>query len=172
MKNIRIFAGILFLVFVTIGCRQTPDKKLTSQSQTPDYNIPISTLEDVELKSQVITELIDSIKTGLYPNRHSLLIYKDDKLVLEEYFSGLIKDDLEDIEKNKTVIILDGDVPLRDHYLVIPTSSMLDLIGDYCKGGYKRVDPMAYMKTMMRKGFPYNIVGTEPSHISFVYKMG
>lgn len=91
---------------------------------------------------------------------------------LKEYFSGLINDDLEDIDKNKTVIILDGDAPLRDRYLVIPTSSVLDLIGDYCKGGYKKVDPMAYVKTMMRKGFPYNIVGTEPSHISFVYKMG
>ncbi len=45
-------------------------------------------MEDVGLDGQIITELVDSIKTGFYPNRHSLLIYKDDKLVLEKYFSG------------------------------------------------------------------------------------
>ncbi len=88
MKNIRILVGIFLLTFITNGCRQTSDEKITNQKHNSDYDIPISTIEDVGLNSQVITELIDSIKTGFYPNRHSLLIYKDDKLVLEEYFSG------------------------------------------------------------------------------------
>ena len=107
MKNIRIFAGIIFLVFTTIGCRQTSDKNSTTQNQTPGHNITISTLEDVKLESQVITELIDSIKTGFYPNRHSLLIYKNDKLVLEEYFSGKDENWVNDIgiiEHNDTVL--------------------------------------------------------------------
>lgn len=88
MKNIRIFAGILLLVVTTFGCRHTSDKYSTTQNLTPKDDISISKLEDVGLDRQIITELIDSIKTGFYPNRHSLLIYKDDKLVLEEYFSG------------------------------------------------------------------------------------
>jgi CubicO group peptidase (beta-lactamase class C family) len=88
MKNINIFAGILFIVATAVGCRQATDKNLTTENQTPNYDISISTLEDVGLDKQIITELVDSIKTGFYPHRHSLLIYKDDKLVLEEYFSG------------------------------------------------------------------------------------
>ena len=88
MKNIRIFAGILFLVVTALGCRQTFYKNSTTQNLTTKDNISISKLEDVGLDRQIITELLDSIKTGFYPNRHSLLIYKNDKLVLEEYFSG------------------------------------------------------------------------------------
>lgn len=88
MRNIRSFAGILFLIITTIGCRQTTDKHSTTQNQKPKDNISISKLEDVGLDRQIITKLVDSIKTGFYPNRHSLLIHKDDKLVLEEYFSG------------------------------------------------------------------------------------
>lgn len=84
MKNINLFAAILFLV----GCRQATDKNLTTQNQTPNFEISISNPEDVGLDRQIITELLDSIKTGFYPNRHSQLIYKDDKLVEEAYFPG------------------------------------------------------------------------------------
>ena len=88
MKNFNLFAGILFVVVTIIGCRQATDKDSTTQNQTPNFEFSISKPEDVGLERQIITELIDSIKTGFYPNRHSLLIYKDDKLVEEEYFSG------------------------------------------------------------------------------------
>ncbi|MDU8886239.1 serine hydrolase [Yeosuana sp. MJ-SS3] len=88
MKNIGILTGIICLVVIIIGCRHTSDNNFPIQNQTATYDISISTLEDVSLNGHAISELIDSIKTGFYPNRHSLLIYKDDRLVLEEYFSG------------------------------------------------------------------------------------
>ncbi len=89
MKNIRIFAGILFIIVITaFGCLPTTDKGTTTQNQTQQDTIATATLEDVGLNRQIITELLDSIKTGFYPNRHSLLIHKDDKLVSEDYFSG------------------------------------------------------------------------------------
>lgn len=88
MKVFRNLIGIIIILFTISGCRQTADKNSSIQTQTSNYQIPSSTLDDVGLNEQIITELIDSIKTGFYPNRHSLLIYKDDKLVLEEYFSG------------------------------------------------------------------------------------
>lgn len=37
----------------------------------------------------VLTDLVDDIRKGVYPNRHSLLIYKNHKLVLEQYFDGV-----------------------------------------------------------------------------------
>lgn len=107
MKNIRNFAGILFLVFITIGCGQTSNKNSTTPYPTPKDDIAISKLEDVGLDKKIITEIIDSIKTGFYPNRHSLLIYKDDKLVLEKYFSGHDENwgtDIGIIQHNDTVL--------------------------------------------------------------------
>jgi len=106
MKNIGSFIGILFIVSTIIGCRQTANNSSSDHNQLQEYRLSTSTLEEVEMDKQVIRELIDSIKTGFYPNRHSLLIYKDDKLVLEEYFSGKDEnwgDDLGTVEHNDTV---------------------------------------------------------------------
>ncbi|GGZ82876.1 serine hydrolase domain-containing protein [Algibacter mikhailovii] len=88
MKNIRHFAAILFLVLSAIGCRQTPAKGAITTNVIAKEALTAATLEVIGFNRPIITAIIDSIKTGFYPNRHSLLIYKDDKLVLEEYFSG------------------------------------------------------------------------------------
>lgn len=107
MKSNRILIGILFLVFIISGCRQTSNNKITSQKQYSRNDLSISTLEDVGLNNQVISELIDSIKTGFYPNRHSLLIYKDDNLVLEKYFTGKDENwgnDIGIIQHNDTIL--------------------------------------------------------------------
>lgn len=105
MRNIRTFTGVFLLIIIIIGCRQTPNE----HSITPDLidDTSFFKLKDVGIDKQIITELIDSIKTGYYPNRHSLLIYKDDKLVLEEYFSGHDENwgtDLGIIEYNDTLL--------------------------------------------------------------------
>lgn len=88
MKNFKTFIGILFLFVVTIGCRQTSTKIPTTENKAQQHDLAIAKPEDAGLDSQIIKELLDSIKTGFYPNRHSVLIYKDDRLVVEEYFSG------------------------------------------------------------------------------------
>ena len=46
------------------------------------------TLSSSGLNENKIATLLDSIERGLFPNRHSLLIFKDNKLVLEKYFKG------------------------------------------------------------------------------------
>ncbi|RAI84850.1 serine hydrolase domain-containing protein [Algoriphagus yeomjeoni] len=88
MKQIQIFAGILILVFSFLGCKQNVEKVSVVEPLVADADFTITKPAEVGLNPQVISELIDSIQTGNYPNRHSLLIYKDDKLVVEEYFSG------------------------------------------------------------------------------------
>jgi len=45
-------------------------------------------LEDVGMNRAVIKQIIEDIDSGFYPNRHSLLIYKNNKLVLEKYSKG------------------------------------------------------------------------------------
>ena len=107
MNNIRIFIVIVFIANTIIGCRQTSPNNSTDENQFKEFHLSTSTLEEVEMDKQVISNLLDSLKTGFYPNRHSLLIYKDDKLVLEEYFSGKDENwgkDLGIVEHNDTVL--------------------------------------------------------------------
>ena len=80
MRTLLISFILGFLIFNS-GCQQTA-------IDDPNDNIQTYSLEDVGINKAVINEIIDSINTGFYPNRHSLLIYKDNKLVLENYFSG------------------------------------------------------------------------------------
>jgi CubicO group peptidase (beta-lactamase class C family) len=78
---------LTFFSLLICGCKQTNNDKSERPSDLND-GIRTSTLEDVGMNEKVISEIIDSINTGFYPNRHSLLIYKNDKLVLEKYFKG------------------------------------------------------------------------------------
>lgn len=72
---------------MTTGCRQSNSKKLNSPKNIRD-GISVSTMQKADMQDVVISEIIDSINTGFYPNRHSLLIYKNDNLVSENYFPG------------------------------------------------------------------------------------
>lgn len=107
MKNTLIIL-IIGLFSLTIGCRQTNSKKLISPKDIQD-GIFVSTLPEAGMQEAVISEIIDSINTGFYPNRHSLLIYKNDKLVSENYFTG------QDYNWGRDIgIVKHGDTVLHD----------------------------------------------------------
>jgi hypothetical protein len=76
------------ILFVVTSCR--PGNTNYDLGKPADLNdgIQTSTLEDVGMNKAIINEIIDGISSGFYPNRHSLLIYKNNKLVLERYFTG------------------------------------------------------------------------------------
>jgi len=48
----------------------------------------VDTLEQVSINPHMISEVIGRINKGKYGEVHSMLIYKDNKLVVEEYFDG------------------------------------------------------------------------------------
>jgi CubicO group peptidase (beta-lactamase class C family) len=50
--------------------------------------IEVATLSEVGMDSSIVNELTNQIIAGYYPNIHSLLIYKDNKLAYENYFKG------------------------------------------------------------------------------------
>ena len=88
---------------------------------------------------------------------------------LKEYFRDLVVDELPNIEKNVTVLVIEGDIPLKEHYICLTTAETLELIKNYCDVGHNRVDPMAYVKTMMRNGFPKQTI----THDGFtLFRMG
>jgi len=88
---------------------------------------------------------------------------------LKEYFKDLVVDELTNIKKNITVLVIEGDTPLNEHYIYLTTEQTLELIKNYCDGGHNLVDPMAYVKTMMRNGFPKQTI----THDGFMmFRMG
>ncbi len=60
------------------------------------YNTPeqmadglsVANIELTDLDTVVLFKALERIKRGKYPEVHSLLVYKDDNLILEEYFPG------------------------------------------------------------------------------------
>lgn len=50
--------------------------------------IRTGSLSEIGFDTKAIDELTNGIASGIYPNMHSLLIYKNDKLVYEKYFRG------------------------------------------------------------------------------------
>jgi len=48
----------------------------------------VGSLDEVNIDSMLIEKAVKEIRCGRYPEVHSMLIFKDDKLVFEEYFMG------------------------------------------------------------------------------------
>lgn len=87
MRNLILIVSICFLF--TSACAHGNSAANTYQQpiQTDD-GLPVGTLEDVNLDMTVIESAVAEIQNGKYGEVHSLLIYKDGRLVFEEYFPG------------------------------------------------------------------------------------
>lgn len=88
-----------------IGCVDSPTTTVRDPDPNPPapddtlpyvYAVPPRTgdgwetasLADVGLSAEVLSRLVDLIREGTYPRVHGIVIVKDGKLVLEEYFNG------------------------------------------------------------------------------------
>jgi CubicO group peptidase (beta-lactamase class C family) len=79
------FLILLFIFFHS--CSQHENSKYNKPDQLDD-GIQTSTLTDVGMDEQLIHSIEDSITTGGYPNIHSVLILRNNKLVYEKYWPG------------------------------------------------------------------------------------
>jgi len=87
MKKTILFLSTIIIVYV--GCQERSPSKYNYQSPDKlDDGIEVGTLSDVNIDSVLLAEAVDSIYQEVYKEIHSLLIYKDEKLVFEEYFAG------------------------------------------------------------------------------------
>jgi CubicO group peptidase (beta-lactamase class C family) len=53
-----------------------------------DDGLEVGTLDEVDIDSAILTEAVNTIYCGRYKEVHSILIFKNNRLVLEEYFKG------------------------------------------------------------------------------------
>ncbi|MCW3108891.1 MAG: penicillin-binding protein beta-lactamase class, partial [Segetibacter sp.] len=78
---------IFCLFFFNAGFCQITNRFSERPADLKD-GIQTSTPAKEGMNAAVINEIVKAIDSGFYPNRHSLLIYKNGKLVLEKYFVG------------------------------------------------------------------------------------
>lgn len=89
MRTLIIIISLLTIV----GCQSEKGNPLQSPIDLND-GITISTVEKHEIDQKLLNELNKEIYDGVYGNIHSLLIMKDDELIVEQYYRDGERDEI------------------------------------------------------------------------------
>jgi CubicO group peptidase (beta-lactamase class C family) len=85
-------ATILFMIALSMGYISCNSDTTGQYTYRPPDNmldgIDVGSLNDVNIDKKLIEKAVGKIWEGRFTEVHSLLIFKDNKLVLEEYFQG------------------------------------------------------------------------------------
>ncbi|UCC91089.1 MAG: serine hydrolase [Dehalococcoidia bacterium] len=80
---------ILALSLLLVSCQSEPSVQYTYQSpENINDGLDVGTLAEVNIDAELIEKAVNDINRGKFKEVHSMLIFKDNKLVLEEYFTG------------------------------------------------------------------------------------
>ena len=88
-KLLKLNCLLAALVLISIGCRN--DVSGQYSYVVPDLiddGLDAGSVREANIDTSLIFKALGKIKRGKYDEVHSLLIFKDDKLVVEEYFAG------------------------------------------------------------------------------------
>lgn len=84
----KILISIILLLLV-FACKDYNDIPYTYKSpENLSDSLQVANIADVKIDSNLIYQSIKRIKGGALGQTHSILVYRDNKLVVEEYFSG------------------------------------------------------------------------------------
>jgi len=87
MKKVILIISLVSLFFA--GCGTASSSQYIYQApENIDDGLDVGALEEVNINVKLIEKGINEINRGKYKEVHSILIFKDGKLVLEEYFDG------------------------------------------------------------------------------------
>ena len=87
MKKTILLISMFSLLFVS--CEHNPSSQYTYRlPENINDGLDVGSIDEVNIDSVLIEKAVDSIYQGRYKEVHSMLIFKDDKLVFEEYFKG------------------------------------------------------------------------------------
>ena len=104
--RIKLRSAPIFIILILffVSCKSLlPIKNQHGLSQNEyQYRVPdkiddgwvTASLIEANVNSAKIVNLIKNILAGEFPNTHSVLLVKNGKLILEEYFYGYDRDDL------------------------------------------------------------------------------
>jgi hypothetical protein len=72
-----------------VSCKLDPSSQYTYHPpEKLDDGFEVGSIDDVNIDSALIEKAVNRIRCGRYRGVHSMLIYKDNRLVFEEYFEG------------------------------------------------------------------------------------
>ena len=86
MKSLTLM--FLFLSFLFISCNSYNSNFIYQSPENINDGIAVSSLMSVNIDTTLIARAVNKINSGKFGEVHSILIYKDNLLVLEEYFPG------------------------------------------------------------------------------------
>jgi len=87
MKKTILLISILSLLF--LSCKHDTSSQYTYRPpENIDDGFDVGSLAEVNIDLVLIVKAVDSICQGKYKEIHAMLIFKDNKLVFEEYFRG------------------------------------------------------------------------------------
>ena len=158
----RIKSQLFYLLtlFFFSNCDQQEEK----QSAVNDEGIPVGSMAEVGIDSSIINKIDTAIINGTYPNIHSLLIVRDNKLVFEKYWPGnderwgndlgLIihgKDSLHDIRSiSKSIVSACVGIAIKQGKIKSVDQKVLDFFPEYVKQdtGLKSLLTIKHLLTM------------------------
>ena len=85
----KAYLFLFLFSLLNISCQNNlSDQFPYNPPENINDGLEVGTLAEVGLDSQLILNAVGRIKHGKYKEVHSMLIYKDEKLVFEEYYPG------------------------------------------------------------------------------------
>jgi CubicO group peptidase (beta-lactamase class C family) len=88
-KAILLISILSILSLLIVGCQLEPSSQYTYQPpENTNDGLDGGSLDEVNIDATLIEKAVNDINRGKYREVHSLLIFRDGKLVLEEYFEG------------------------------------------------------------------------------------
>ena len=87
MKKLFLTVSILLILFA--GCQlDSAGQYSYEQPEYIDDGLDIGSLDEVNINARWIERAVNEVQGGRYREVHSILIYRDEKLVFEKYFQG------------------------------------------------------------------------------------
>jgi CubicO group peptidase (beta-lactamase class C family) len=89
MKRAVLLIAVLSSLLLIISCKSAPSSPYVYQPpENIDDELDVGTLSEVGIDPALIEKAVNDINRGKYIEVHSMLIFKDNKLVFEDYFPG------------------------------------------------------------------------------------
>ena len=160
---------------------QTQNKSLGFEEENTKKRIPDLHIDSLDVEIKTITKpvLSDEDRVSFsksFRNSHDTALSQIDdggmivigmwsqriNNELKVYFNNICFTTLPQVGSNKTVLVLEGEKVFEDYFVTLPSNQAQDLIREFAESGYKRIDPMSYMSSMSRKGFPHGRITSGP----------
>lgn len=88
----KLFTTIIFFAFLFVYCAESRSRKDEDKTIEAVENEPLITIASpasVGMDSTLLDSMTSAIVNNEFPNIHSVLVFKDSKLVYENYFTGV-----------------------------------------------------------------------------------